>query len=54
MSIATCPECGDRFEMKSAVIEAEVIRLAHPDKHAGSASATEASQWLLQQRQARR
>jgi hypothetical protein len=28
----------------------KMIRLCHPDKHRGSASATEVTQWLLEQR----
>lgn len=31
-----------------------LITLAHPDKHGGSKIATEATQWLLSQREARR
>ena len=31
-----------------------LIALAHPDKHCGSRIATEATQWLLKQREARR
>lgn len=32
----------------------KLLHLAHPDKHCGSRIATEATQWLLKQREARR
>lgn len=32
----------------------KLLHLAHPDRHGGSKIATEATQWLLKQREARR